>query len=48
MQVIDGVDGADHVESLELSGDGGPGQCGNLCVGPTELVVAGAHTIEVL
>jgi hypothetical protein len=48
MQVIDGVDGVDHVEALELSGDGSPGQCGNLCVRPTQLVVAGAHTLEVL
>jgi hypothetical protein len=48
LQVIDGVAGVDNVLSLELSGNGGPAQCGNLCVGPTELVVPGVHTIEVL
>jgi hypothetical protein len=48
LQVIDGVAGVDYVLGLELSGDGGPGQCGNLCVGPTQLVVSGQHVIEVV
>jgi hypothetical protein len=48
LQVIGSVAGVDHILSLSLSGDGGPAQCGNLCVGPTELVVAGPHTIEVV
>jgi hypothetical protein len=38
----------DNVLALDLIGNGGAAQCGNLCVGPTELVVAGAHTIEVV
>jgi hypothetical protein len=48
LQVIDGVAGVDYVLSLELSGDGNPPQCGNLCVGPTLLVTAGPHLIEVV
>ena len=48
LQVIDGVAGVDHVLSLELSGDGNPPQCGNLCLAPTQLVTAGPHAIEVV
>jgi hypothetical protein len=48
LQVLDGVAGVDHVLRLDLIGNGSPPQCGNLCVGPLELVVAGTHTIEVL
>jgi hypothetical protein len=48
LQVIDGVAGVDNVLYLELSSNSGPAQCGNLCVGPTELVVSGSHTIEVV
>jgi hypothetical protein len=48
LQVIDGVAGVDHVLSMELSGDGGAPQCGNLCVGPTQLVTAGVLVIEVV
>jgi hypothetical protein len=48
MQVIDGVAGVDHVLTLELSGDGSPPQCGNLCLAPTQLVTAGPHVIEVV
>jgi hypothetical protein len=47
LQVIDGVAGVDNVESVALVGDGSPAQCGNLCVGPTVLVVSGPHEIEV-
>jgi hypothetical protein len=46
LQVISSVAGVDNVLNLSLSGDGGAGQCGNLCVGPTQLVVSGIHTIE--
>jgi hypothetical protein len=46
LQVISGVAGVDNVLQLSLSGDGGQGQCGNLCVGPTQLVVSGTHMIE--
>jgi hypothetical protein len=46
LQVIAGVAGVDNVVSLSLSADGNPAQCGNLCVGPTVLVVSGMHTIE--
>jgi hypothetical protein len=48
LQVVDGVAGVDHVLLLDLIGNGGAAQCGNLCVGPLELVVAGTHSIEVL
>ena len=47
LQVIDGVPGVDHVLSLELAAEGTTGQCGNLCVGPLELVAPGRHSIEV-
>jgi hypothetical protein len=46
LQVISGVAGVDNVLQLSLSGDGGEGQCGNLCVRPTQLVVSGTHMIE--
>jgi len=48
MQVIDRVAGVDHLVSLELVADGCQGQCGNVCLGPTWLVQAGAHHIEVV
>lgn len=48
LQVIDGVAGVDHVLALELFSDDSPAQCGNLCVGPTDLVVSGQHQIEVI
>jgi hypothetical protein len=48
LQVIDGVAGVDNVLSLELIGDGGAAECGNLCVGAIELVAAGQHRIEVV
>ncbi len=47
LQVIDGVDGVDHVLDLALAGDDGVPSCGNLCVGPFGLVAAGGHAIEV-
>ena len=48
MAVIDGVQGVDHVVELELTADGGEPQCGNVCIGPIGLVVAGRHQIEVV
>lgn len=47
LQTLDGVPGVDHVLALELSADSGVAQCGNLCIGPTELTVSGQHTITV-
>lgn len=48
MRVMDEVPGVDYVASLELIGENGQPQCGNVCVGPTWLVAAGAHPITVL
>jgi hypothetical protein len=48
LQVIQSVAGVDHVASLELSGDGGSPSCGDLCVGPLQLVSPGTHQITVL
>jgi hypothetical protein len=48
MQVIDRVPGVDHIVSLELVARGCDPQCGNVCLGPTWLVEAGAHRIEVV
>jgi predicted phage baseplate assembly protein len=48
LQVIDETPGVDHVLSLELSVEGCPPQCGNLCLRPTWLVAAGRHEIEVV
>jgi hypothetical protein len=47
MQVLDDVDGIDHVVALELRGPCGP-SCGNLCLAPLELPAAGEHAIEVV
>ena len=48
MRVIDEVSGVDYVASLELIGDDGQPQCGNVCLSPTWLVAAGTHQITVL
>ena len=40
--------GVAHVLSLELIKDDEPPSCGNLCLGPTGLVDAGAHEITVV
>lgn len=48
MRVIDEVAGVDHVISMELMGEGCEPRCGNICLGPTWLVAAGAHEIKVL
>ena len=48
MQLIDQVVGVDNVVSLALVvGNCGP-QCGNVCLGPTSLIAAGGHVIEVI
>jgi hypothetical protein len=36
-----------NVLALELAGDGAGPSCGNLCLGPTGLVAAGPHEVEV-
>jgi hypothetical protein len=48
LKILSEVDSVDCVTSLQLTADGGAGQCGNVCLGPTWLVVAGVHTIQVL
>jgi hypothetical protein len=47
LALLDGVPGVDAVTSLELTAGSGEPSCGNVCIGPTELVVSGAHSIEV-
>ncbi len=47
LQVLDETPGVDHVLGLELLLDGGAPQCGNICLGPTGLVAAGQHEIQV-
>ena len=47
LEVIQSVAGVDHVAALELSGDGGTPSCGDLCVGPLQLVAPGTHQITV-
>lgn len=46
LQVLDQTTGVDHVLSLELVA-GGKASCGNVCIPPTGLVVAGPHSIDV-
>jgi predicted phage baseplate assembly protein len=47
LQVLDEVEGGEHVVDLELIGPGGR-SCGDLCLGPMGLVAAGGHEIEVV
>jgi hypothetical protein len=47
LQVITRVADVDTVLMLDLSADGQPAQCGNLCIGATQLLAAGQHTIRV-
>jgi Baseplate J-like protein len=47
LQVLDDVPGVDHVLELDLVGPDGA-SCGNLCLGPLELVASGEHAIEVV
>jgi hypothetical protein len=48
LQVIDEVAGVDHVFTMDLIAEGCEPQCGNVCLGPTWLVAAGRHEIEVI
>ena len=47
LQVIDAVEGVDHVVDLEVLGPCGA-SCGDVCLGPLGLVAAGEHEIEVV
>jgi predicted phage baseplate assembly protein len=47
MQLIDGVEGVDHVEQLTLGVAGEPPTCGNLEIARVALVVAGTRLLEV-
>jgi hypothetical protein len=47
LSVIDAVSGVDTVLSLEMAADGQPAQCGNLCVGVTQLIASGKHVVQV-
>jgi predicted phage baseplate assembly protein len=47
LQQLDIVPGVDHVDTLELVAGGTEPGCGNVCVGPLELVVSGPHAIVV-
>ena len=48
LQLIDETAGVENVLSLQLRDENGKQQCGNLCVGPTGLVDAVEHEIEVV
>jgi len=48
LQILDETPGVENVLSLELRADDGRPQCGNICIGPTGLVDAGQHEIEVV
>jgi Baseplate J-like protein len=48
LQVMDEVVGVDHVLKLDLIVEGCEPQCGNVCLGPTWLVAAGNHEIEII
>jgi hypothetical protein len=48
MQLIDQIVGVDNVIRLELIPDGCEPRCGNICVGPTSLIAAGNHVVEVI
>ena len=45
---IGSVSGVDYIASLAFIADCGQRQCGNVCLGPTWLVAAGAHQITVM
>jgi predicted phage baseplate assembly protein len=47
LQVIDEVEGTDHVLSLRLREGENGDACGNVCVPPTGLIESGPHLIEV-
>lgn len=45
LQLLDGIDGVDHVAALELAGPDGA-SCGNVCIPSTGLPSSGTHTIS--
>jgi hypothetical protein len=47
LALLDAVDGVDAVTALELTADTGEPSCGNVCIGPTQLPVSGAHRVGV-
>lgn len=47
LQLLDDVEGVDHVVALDLLGPDGA-SCGNLCLGALELTEPGEHQIEVV
>jgi len=47
LQALDGVEGVDYVEKLELAANRCPPGCGNICTPGTALVAEGSHQIEV-
>ncbi len=47
LALVDGVPGVDSVAALTLATPGGDAGCGNVCVGPAQLVVSGPHVVEV-
>jgi hypothetical protein len=47
LRELDLVDGVDHIEQIELVTGDVVVDCGNVCVGPTSLVVSGAHEVSV-
>jgi predicted phage baseplate assembly protein len=48
LEILDGTEGIDHVESLRLVANGCGGQCGNVCLPANGLVAVGRHAIEVV
>ena len=48
LQIIDETAGVENVLSLQLLDENGKQQCGNLCIGPTGIVDAVEHEIEVV
>jgi predicted phage baseplate assembly protein len=48
LQVLDGTEGVDHVLSLDITAEGRPPGCANVCLSPTDLVLSGPHQIEVV
>lgn len=45
LRLLDLVAGVDHVAEIEITVDGRSAGCGNVCVGPTSLVVSGLHEV---
>jgi predicted phage baseplate assembly protein len=46
LALVDRVAGVEHVDELELRAEGSAETCESVCIGPTQLVVSGAHTVE--